>query len=117
MKTEFSKLPPSIKKAFRARQRLMLCADILDIAVTEDLPRAKMAAGNTKMRINRVRQDIDLITKAFAGEILTGTEEGIMGSKDFAYAFYTIINILKDWPDDELYALAKELQERSKHGN
>ncbi len=116
MKTEFSKLPPSIKKAFRARQRLMLCADILDIAVVEDLPPARLSKGNIKMRINRVRADIDLITRSFAGEIMAG-EEGAMGSKDFAYAFYVIINILKDWPDDELYALGKELQERSKNGN
>lgn len=116
MKTEFPKLPPSIKKAFRARQRLMLCADILDIAVVEDLPPARLSKGNIKMRINRVRADIDLITRSFAEEIMAG-EEGAMGSKDFAFAFYVIINILKDWPDDELYALGKELQERSKNGN
>lgn len=114
--TEFDKLPPNVKKAFRARQRLMLCADILDIAIVEDLPASRLMAGNLKMRANRVRSDIDVITKGLAKEIMVG-EEGAMGSKDFAYAFYVIINILKDWPDDELYALGKELQERSKNGN
>ena len=110
--TEFNKLPKAAKKIFRARQRLMICTDILDIAIVEDLPAARLAKGNIKQRINRVRQDIDTVTRHFAGEIMEN-REGADEAKDFAYAFYVIINTLKDWPDDDLFELGRELEQRT----
>ena len=108
---KFSELPPNVKKAFRARQRLMLCADVLDIAIVENLPASRMAMGNIKQRINRIREDIDIVTKAFAKEILKDGE-GAGGSKNFAFGFYTIINLLKDLDEDSLYELAEELKDK-----
>lgn len=113
MEDSEKRIPPRAMRAFRARQRLMLIADILDIAIVENLPASRLMAGNLKMRTNRIRADIDVVTKGLAKEILLPKEESVMGSKDYAYAFYTLINILIDWPDDALFELAEELKTKN----
>lgn len=110
----FSKLTPEQKKIFRSRQRLMIAADLFDMTLTEDLPTSKIFAGTIKQRTNRVKADVELISKELARQILIKGSEGT--SKSFGYAMYTIMTILVDWDEDKLYDLAKELNERGQHG-
>lgn len=111
----FEKTPKNVPtqhiKAFRARQRLMLFADIMEIAIVENFPDVKLSPANVKMRpkMKQVHRDIEAITRALGKEILHNTEDSTMGSKNYAFAFYTIVNALKDWPEDELYELAKDI--------
>ncbi len=106
----FNTLTPEQKKIFRSRQRLVLIGDIMDMAIVEDLPASKIFAGSIKQKANRIRRDIDEVTKDFAKAILLDGAE--MTSKTYAYALYTIISVLMDCDEDDLYDLAKELNER-----
>lgn len=107
-------IPEKYRKAFTARHMLMLFADIMDMAITENLPNAGVMKGTIKNRSNRIKQDAEQICKDLSKQIMVQNEESIMGSKNFAYAFYTIIAAIRNWDMDDLYNLAEELKERKK---
>lgn len=107
-------IPEKYRKAFTARHMLMLFADIMDMAITENLPNAGIMKGTIKNRSNRIKRDTEQICKDLSKQIMVQNEESIMGSKNFAYAFYTIIATIRNWDMDDLYNLAQELKERKK---
>lgn len=107
-------IPEKYRKAFTARQMLMLFADIMDMAITENLPNAGIMKGTIKQRSSRIKRDTDHICKDLSKQIMVQNEESVMGSKNFAYAFYTIIASIRNWDMDDLYNLAEELKERKK---
>ena len=107
-------IPEKYRKAFTARHMLMLCADIMDISVTENMPNAGVLKGTIKQRSSRIKQDTKEVCNDLSKQIMVQNEESVMGSKNFAYAFYTIIATIRNWDMDDLYNLAEELKERKK---
>lgn len=107
-------IPEKYRKAFTARQMMMVCADIMDISITENMPNAGIMKGTIKNRSNRIKQDTEHICKDLSKQIMVQNEESVMGSKNFAYAYYTIIAVIRNWDMDDLYNLAQELKERKK---
>lgn len=110
MKTE-KQLP---RKALLARQQLMLCADILEMAITNELTQAilpRVPKNEIKMRLKRIRADAEAITRPLTKEIMAG-DKGEEVGQEYAYAFYQIINYLRRWSADDLYDLVDKLKKQ-----
>lgn len=109
-----NKEDPKVQKAIYARRRLMLCADTFEMAIVNDLPHALMGRPlrqELKMRVNRIKKEIDEITSVLGREIMAG-EQSMEKAKDFAYPMYTLINCLSSWAEDDLYDLVKQLNKK-----
>lgn len=108
----FKSLPDNIKSKYRSIQRVLVMSNVLHYTIMEDLPKSNVQIGQTKQRINRIHSDIEQIVSDLSKRFLN--DNATEASEDFTYQIYTVLMLLVDMSDVELYELAKELNERRK---
>lgn len=110
IKTQFPSLPETIKAKYRSIQRVLTLSQVMQYIIMEDLPKSNLQLGQTKQRINRIHSDIDTVVKDLNKRFLNDSAQE--ASQDFTYGLYTVMSLLVDMDEAELYELGKELNER-----
>lgn len=112
LKTAFPDLPERVREKYRSIQRVVTMSSVLEYIIMEDLPKSNLLIGQTKQRINRIHSDIEAVTRDLHSKFMM--PEATAASQDFTFGLYTIMALLVDLDESELYTLGNELKERYK---